>query len=196
MTEPSSISSEPEIGDHRELLRRVTEYSFDPPDARETFEDRLRRENRWPADFTRRVIEEYRRFTFLFAAAGHPVAPSDAVDQAWHLHLLYTRRYWDDFCKQVLQKPLHHEPATGIAGEFDKLADWYATTLKSYRRFFGEPPADIWPDPQNRTPKPQYRRVDIIRSFILPRKTLLAIVLATAGLWIAWVVIWIAWHRG
>ncbi len=44
------------------------------------------------------MFDEYRRFAFLAATAGHPVTPSDAVDQAWHLHLTYSRDYWDRFC--------------------------------------------------------------------------------------------------
>ena len=33
-------------------------------------------------ELARRVIREYKRFTFLAMEAGHPVTPSDPVDQA------------------------------------------------------------------------------------------------------------------
>ena len=59
---------------------------------------RLASENGWSREYAVRVMQEYRRFAFLAVAAGHPVSPSDAVDQAWHLHLVYTRSYWDEFC--------------------------------------------------------------------------------------------------
>ena len=98
-----------------------------------------------------------RRFAFLACAAGHPVSPSDAVDQAWPLHLVYTRSYWDDFCGKVLRLPLYHEPSKGGRGERAKFDGWYAKTLDSYRRLFrAEPPADVWPPPrENRsTPTP------------------------------------------
>ena len=116
-----------------ELYRRVQAFHFDPDDATYTFAMRLAKENGWTPAFTQRVIEEYRRFAFLAAAAGHPVSPSDAVDQAWHLHLVYTRSYWDEFCGKVLRTPLHHDPSSGGRAERAKFDDWYARTLRSYR---------------------------------------------------------------
>jgi hypothetical protein len=35
----------------------------------------------------------------------HIVTPSEQVDQVWHLHLTYTRSYWDEFCPNVLGQP-------------------------------------------------------------------------------------------
>ncbi|MEK6230809.1 MAG: hypothetical protein N2A42_03075 [Luteolibacter sp.] len=35
-------------------------------------------------------MTEYKRFVALAMLAGHPVTPSEEVDQAWHLHLVYT----------------------------------------------------------------------------------------------------------
>lgn len=156
-----------------DLLLRIERHAFDVPGASQPFEDRLARENGWTIGFARRAILEYRRFAFLFAASGRPVAPSDVVDQVWHLHLLYTRNYWDGFCRDVLSKPLHHEPAAGVADEREKLADWYADTLGRYREAFGPPPDDIWPDPQAlaRTPKPRQQKVDVGKVFVLPRRT-------------------------
>ena len=77
----------------------------DPKTAALTFADRLARENGWSAAKAARVVDEYRRFCFLAATAGHEVTPSDAVDQAWHLHLTYSRDYWERFCPEVLGRP-------------------------------------------------------------------------------------------
>jgi hypothetical protein len=85
-------------------------YSIGPEDAALHFPDRLARENGWSRTKADRVIGEYKRFCFLAATAGHEVTPSDAVDQAWHLHLTYTRDYWERFCPDVLGRPLHHNP--------------------------------------------------------------------------------------
>jgi hypothetical protein len=79
--------------------------------------------------------------------AGHPVTPSDQVDQAWHLHLLYTRDYWGAFT-ELLPRPLHHGPTLGGATEGRKFSDWYSKTLHSYsywRLFGAHPPIDVWP---------------------------------------------------
>ena len=92
------------------------------------------------------MIGEYKRFCFLAATAGHPVTPSDAVDQAWHLHLTYSRDYWERFCPEILGRPLHHGPTEGGGAEQQLYFAQYAQTLKSYERIFGErAPADLWP---------------------------------------------------
>lgn len=133
------------------LWSRLQSFEFDIAGDTLTFTKRLARENAWPLAFARQVAEEYRRFIYLTQRAGHPVTPSDEVDQAWHLHLVYTRSYWDGLCAQVLERPLHHGPTRGGRAEDAKYHDWYAQTLESYTRLFGhEPPAEIWPEPARR----------------------------------------------
>jgi len=128
-----------------DLYGRLQAFSLDEADATLPFSQRLARENGWSLDYAKRVIEEYKKFAFLAVVAGHPVTPSDAVDQAWHLHLTYTRSYWEDFCSNGLQTPLHHDPTRGGASENEKFEDWYEKTLESYNLLLGEaPPADIW----------------------------------------------------
>ena len=63
----------------------------------------------------------------------------------WHLHLLYSRHYWEALCRDALEMPLHHGPTQGGFAEGRKYHAWYEDTLASYRRFFGEPPKDLWP---------------------------------------------------
>ncbi|MEM7625199.1 MAG: hypothetical protein AAF333_06180 [Planctomycetota bacterium] len=128
--------------------RRITEHPLDDPASDLPFTRRLAQENGWAVDFAVRVVHEYRRFCYLAVAAGHPVTPSDEVDQAWHLHLLYTRDYWEVFCPEVLGKTLHHGPTKGGPAEGTRFDEQYRRTLASYERIFGEaPPADIWPPP-------------------------------------------------
>src|SRR5690349_2852278 len=93
-----------------DLYERVRSFRFDPEGTVYTFADRLAKENGWPAGYAARVVDEYRKFVFLAAAAGHPVSPSHDVDEAWHLHLVYTRSYWEELCGKVLHMKLHHEP--------------------------------------------------------------------------------------
>ncbi len=133
---------------HQELWSRLLQFQFDEPGTALPFSRRLARENSWGQRHTIRVIQEYRRFLFLAMTAGHPVTPSVEVDQAWHLHLTYTRSYWDELCPKVLCGPLHHQPTKGGNKEGAKFQDWYARTLQSYQAAFGvAPPADIWPAP-------------------------------------------------
>src|SRR5829696_916985 len=154
-----------------ELYDRVRSFRFDADGTTDTFADRLAKENGWTAAFAARVMNEYRKFAFLAAAAGHPVSPSRAVDEAWHLHLVYTRSYWDGFCGKVLRVPLHHEPGRGAEGEKAKFAGWYARTLDSYRRLLGEdPPPDVWPAPTGRAKTVErYQRIDLRRNWVVPK---------------------------
>lgn len=131
-----------------QLYERLQEFRFQSENASLTFEKRLARENGWSLSFSVRVLEEYRRFLYLCMEAGHPCTPSEEVDQAWHLHMVYTRSYWEDLCERELGKPLHHGPTEGGAEESAKFNDWYTRTLITYQEVFGEtPPRDIWPPP-------------------------------------------------
>src|SRR5688572_17471368 len=132
--------------EQQSLWSRIEAFTLDEPGAAFPFSERLAKENRWTPKRARRAIEEYKRFMFLGCAAGHPVAPSEDVDQVWHLHLVYTKSYWKDFCGEVLKQPFHHEPTRGGADESVKFGAWYENTLQSYRKFFGEePPVEFWP---------------------------------------------------
>lgn len=165
------------ISDHAPLWGRLQGFDFDDPASPLPFTRRLARENRWTLDHARRVVEEYKRFALLAVVAGHPVTPSDAVDQAWHLHLVYTRSYWDEFSGEVLRTPLHHGPTRGGAAESAKYHDWYAKTLESYARIFGEPPpADLWPPAAVRFGRDlHFVRVNTESHWIVPRPDRLAV---------------------
>lgn len=154
-----------------ELYRRIQEFSVDKSDSDFPFSQRLARENGWADDYAQRVIDEYKKFAFLAVAADHPVTPSDQVDQVWHLHLVYTHSYWDEFCQKVLQQPLHHVPTCGGEREHAKFNKWYAKTLTSYEAFFGyQPPEDIWPAADVRfTRDIHFMRVNYQQSWILPK---------------------------
>ena len=141
--------------DHTDLLERISKFEIDRGDEQLRFADRLASENGWTREFAQRVIHEYKRFVFMAMTAGHPVTPSKAVDQAWHLHLTYTRSYWDELCSKVLRLPLHHDPSRGGPTEDRKFEQWYGNTLASYKRVFGDPPRDIWPRAQVGTLAPQ-----------------------------------------
>src|ERR1044072_1588526 len=154
------------------LWKRLDEFSIDAGDESLTFARRLDRENGWSVGFARRVILEYKRFVFLCMEAGHPCTPSDHVDQAWHLHLTYTKSYWEGLCNGVLPRPLHHNPTKGGEAEDDKFDDWYSRTLESYERLFGEKaPSDIWPAAELRFGVgPFAQRVNLKRYWVLPKR--------------------------
>jgi uncharacterized protein (TIGR04222 family) len=127
------------------LFDRLQAFEIDEPGAELTFGRRLARENGWRPEYAERVIVEYKKFLYLAMVAGHVVSPSEQVDQAWHMHLVYTRSYWNELCGKVLGRALHHTPTQGGAVEQAKYVDLYNQTLASYRQLIGPPPQDIWP---------------------------------------------------
>lgn len=153
-----------------DLWSRIDGYAFDTVDAALPFSARLARDNNWSVNFAKRAIEEYKKFVFLAMTAGHPVTPSDEVDQVWHLHLLYTRSYWEDFSR-ILGKPLHHGPTRGGVDEGMKFHTWYQNTLDSYSKVFAvAPPADVWPEPTARFGDAlQFKRINTGNSWVIPK---------------------------
>lgn len=152
------------------LWQRIVAFEFDESGTTLTFAARLAREQRWSRSYTERVIAEYRRFLYLAAASGHPVSPSPDVDEAWHLHLTYTRSYWDRLCPKVLKRPLHHEPTRGGRDESAKFTDWYQRTKASYAAAFGhQPPTDIWPETSQRPNPAAGEWIDRRRYWLIPK---------------------------
>lgn len=170
----------------------LSRYTIGPDDAALPFAARLARENGWTRDHAARVIEEYKRFCFLAATAGHEVTPSDAVDQVWHLHLTYSRDYWELFCPNVLGRPLHHGPTAGGTEERQRYFEQYAQTLKRYEQVFGESaPADLWPPAAQRLIEdPRARRVHPRDGFFVTRKQIAVVLMATALITLAHLWLW------
>lgn len=161
------IQGSPEVQATWERLER---FQLNDNTAVFGFADRLARENGWTHRFTERVILEYKRFLLMSQHAGHPVTPSEEVDQVWHLHMVYTRSYWDKLCRDVLGRPLHHEPTAGGVGDALKHRKQYQQTLESYEHIFGSAaPADIWPPVEKRFLPMRSRWVDLSHYWLLPR---------------------------
>lgn len=169
----------------------LSRYIIGPEGAAFGFADRLARENGWSRDLAERVVGEYRRFCFLATVAGHAVTPSDAVDQAWHLHLTYTRDYWELFCPDVLGGPLHHAPTEGGAGDRARFFEQYGDTLRSYERVFGElAPEDIWPSAERRfVEDPKARRFHPRDGFLVTRRQA-RLAAAAATLFVMLAIMW------
>ena len=133
------------------LWNRIACFTPDDPQADFQFTDRLARENGWSKAFAAGAVDEYKRFVYLAAVSTGQVTPSDIVDQVWHLHLTFTRSYWNDLCGSVLEKPLHHNPTKGGPAERARYRAQYAATLALYRREFGAAaPTAYWPDADRR----------------------------------------------
>lgn len=135
------------------LWHKIESFQLDKEGAVTTFSAKLAEEQKWTAAFTKSAIEEYRKFIFLCCIAEDGATPSKIVDEVWHLHLTYTQSYWIDFCRNTLERDIHHYPSTGGEEEDEKYRELYAITLQRYYETFGTyPPSDIWPPPRTILP--------------------------------------------
>lgn len=151
------------------LWSRLSQRPLDDPRDARPLSARLRQLTGWSPTETQRVLTEYRRFLYLAVRMSGRVCPSVAVDEAWHAHLLDSRRYFGEFCPQVLGRVLHHVPSRGGAAEGQRHRRRYRATLRAYRLVFGHaPPADLWPEPDARMAE-QVRHVSRRTHWVLPR---------------------------
>jgi hypothetical protein len=163
------------IKKEKQLWDNISQFKFDDKQANFNFSDRLARENNWTISYSKKVIEEYKKFIFLCCTTKNGVTPSDQVDQAWHLHLTFTRSYWIDFCKNTLQKEIHHNPTKGGINEAEKFNDYYTKTKESYIEVFKtEPPIEIWPNNENRFSDINFKRVNVDQNWIIKKPNLRA----------------------
>jgi uncharacterized protein (TIGR04222 family) len=152
-----------------EVVARIQASNLDDAEAQDPFSKRLARENGWPELHALRVIKEYKRFLALAMTCGPLASPSDAVDQAWHLHLQYSASY-RRFCRDVLGQQLDHGPSSGGADQLAMYQRAYARTLECYAQLFGEsPPTDIWPAPSERFGQGHAVRIARHEHWIIPK---------------------------
>lgn len=143
------------------LWQSIKAFKIDDPDASFSFTDRLARENHWDLNYTIRVVLEYKKFIFLICTTKNPLTPSEEVDQAWHLHLIYTQSYWIEFCEKILKRKIHHGPTKGGGEEKNKYEVWYEKTKNIYLKKFGySPPQDIWPSSEKRFSANDFVRIN------------------------------------
>ena len=151
------------------LWSRIEAHNFEP-DQPFNFVQRLGRDHGWTLKEVRSAVEEYKRFCFLAVVSPTPVTPSEAVDEVWHQHLIYSRDYWDLWCGTVLQTTLHHDPTPGGPEAQRRYHRQYAGTLALYERYFGQQDEAWWPGTRARFgPAPRYRTVDTQQRYMFPK---------------------------
>lgn len=157
-----------------ELWQKLSELQLDDSNTTLPFSKRLARENRWSSKFTGKVVEEYKKFIYLVATVDTELTPSDQVDQAWHLHLVYTCSYWHKLCESILGFELHHLPTKGGMTEQTRFMDQYKETLRQYQLAFGhEPDPEIWPSVEERFNNIEgFIRINNEKSWIVPKPSL------------------------
>ncbi|WP_223598204.1 hypothetical protein [Chryseobacterium sp. GVT01B] len=127
------------------LWNRIQGFSLDAPNAAFPFSKKLAKEESWSLDFAKKAIEEYKKFVYLCCILPNGASPSEIVDKVWHMHLIYTQNYWEEFCPNILKRTLHHHPSQGGNKERVKHENWFEDTMSGYRNIFQqEAPEEIW----------------------------------------------------
>jgi len=135
----------------KNLYKEISAFKIDDDSIALPFSGRLARENNWSASYSRKVLAEYKKFIYLSCISDGHVTPSDQIDQAWHLHLTYTKSYWIELCQNILNSNVHHFPTKGGDSESDKYRKQYEYTLELYEREFDDAAPDrIWPSIDDR----------------------------------------------
>jgi uncharacterized protein (TIGR04222 family) len=180
--------------EQRALWQRLRDYRFggEHPQA---YVDRIAHAIQSSREAAEAALEEYRRFCFLAVVATHTVTPSETIDKVWHAHMTDTRDYWLRFCPQVLKRDLHHTPSLGGQVEDSRHQQQYRDTLDSYRSYFDEPPAALWPPARVEPPPRKPMARDEARLRLLtpwasaPRGVGVGVWLASAALITLWVLL-------
>ncbi len=126
------------------LWQRIAAHHMDAPTGTAPYSVKLAQAEGWDKAYTKQVIDEYKRFVYLTQISPDQVTPSEDIDRAWHMHLTFTRDYWEVFCAKVLGQPLHHEPCAGQE-DMPRYRAQFAATMTLYDREFGCPTnPQIW----------------------------------------------------
>lgn len=102
--------------------------------------DKLARSEGVSSAESQRMFEEALKFMEVAVSTDGPVAPSRAVDPAWHHFILFTRDY-AAYCERYLGRFIHHDPTPGGDGD----AAIYEATRDAIASTFGAVDEELWP---------------------------------------------------
>jgi len=88
------------------------------------------------------AVAEYRKFLALKMLTTGTLVPCKDVDEVWHTHILFTKKYFDD-CEALFGRYLHHEPLEDYK-DIALLSDSYRVMISKYELIFDTKIPDIW----------------------------------------------------
>lgn len=118
------------------LYQKISSFMVTPEDKNESFLLKLSNHMSVKRDEASHLYEEYLRFVYLTQISTVELTPSKQIDEVWHLHLTYTQNYWNIFCKDILNSPLHHNPGSLTNPKDDEYNNQYLLTLDLYQSEF------------------------------------------------------------
>ena len=98
---------------------------------------------KWDEDRAVSAIQEYKKM-LVMAKLGVHVVPGKDIDEIWHSHILFTKKYQDD-CNDFFGYYLNHKPSDGSSEEDNmkrKLS--YEKMLIMYKQYFCQNYPSSW----------------------------------------------------
>lgn len=131
-----------------EIKEKIFEFKVVCNSDRELFLKKLTVEQGWSPSFAKCAFVEYKRFIYLATISEDRIVPSKIIDKVWHLHLTFTKSYWQDLCRDLIGKEIHHTPSLADKASRTRDISDYQYTLNLYKSEFGtEAPRRYWPRP-------------------------------------------------
>ncbi len=127
-----------------DIKKKILNFNIHSNGDSSIFISKLMSENGWSKNFTLQALSEYKKFIYLLYISDARLSPSVVIDKIWHCHLTFTQSYWQDLCRDILKKDIHHIPSSlnDISNQQDSLS--YERTLKFYQVQFGNPNLKVW----------------------------------------------------
>jgi len=97
-------------------------------------------------DYVEELEQEYKRYMALVVTHPDQKFPiSNAVDELWHAHVLFTKDY-RKMSDEFRGGYINHVPTLSEEERAALEPDYFYGTLQAYREVFGEDPAEkFWP---------------------------------------------------
>lgn len=98
--------------------------------------DKLETYYNWDKKKVLIINDLYKKFLALHVSYPNvTIAPSEILDEYWHMHILDTIAYHKD-CETIFGRYLHHYPYFGLEGDSDKLDDAFGVTKRLFAIHF------------------------------------------------------------
>ncbi len=91
----------------------------------------------WPRDIAEKIADQYKRFLYLVKAyPDEVIIPFREVDEFWHVHILHTKKYFQD-CDNIFGQYIHHTAHKQVTEEDREFYEkGYQRTLELFEKEF------------------------------------------------------------
>ncbi len=99
--------------------------------------EKLQTQHGWTVERCELAEKDYRKFLKLAVLErGQEISPLGDIDEMWHTHILFTKKYHRD-CQKIFGRYMHHNPLFSDK-DAERLANGRASTRLLFLKHFGE----------------------------------------------------------